>query len=58
MVTTNDYLARRDAAWVGRVLRFLGLTVGVIQAEMNARQKRDAYRPIEEVSRHFFDESL
>ena len=45
MVTTNDYLARRDAAWVGRVLRFLGLTVGVVQAEMSSAQKREAYRP-------------
>lgn len=44
VVTTNDYLARRDAAWVGRVLRFLGLTVGVVQAEMSSAQKREAYR--------------
>eukprot|EP00438_Fugacium_kawagutii_P033544 Skav210143 [mRNA] locus=scaffold268:76254:83933:+ [translate_table: standard] len=44
VVTTNDYLARRDAAWVGRVLRFLGLTVGVIQSDMTPSQKRAAYR--------------
>lgn len=44
VVTTNDYLARRDAAWVGRVLRFLGLTVGVIQSDMTPSQKREAYR--------------
>ncbi|CAK9029397.1 unnamed protein product [Durusdinium trenchii] len=44
VVTTNDYLARRDAAWVGQVLRFLGLTVGVIQADMSSAQKREAYR--------------
>ena len=44
VVTTNDYLARRDAAWVGRVLRFLGLTVGVIQSDMTSAEKREAYR--------------
>ena len=31
MVTVNDYLARRDAEWVGQPLRFLGMTVGVVQ---------------------------
>lgn len=43
VVTTNDYLARRDAAWVGRPLRLLGLSVGVIQAEMEPEEKRAAY---------------
>jgi preprotein translocase subunit SecA len=31
VVTVNDYLARRDAEWVGQPLRFLGMTVGVVQ---------------------------
>ena len=35
VVTVNDYLARRDAEWMGRVYRFLGLTVGVIQHDLN-----------------------
>ncbi|CAJ1394607.1 unnamed protein product [Effrenium voratum] len=43
VVTTNDYLARRDAAWAGRPLRFLGLTVGVVQSEMSSAEKREAY---------------
>ena len=36
MVTPNDYLARRDAENVGQVLRFLGLTVGLVQSTMEA----------------------
>ena len=36
LVTVNDYLARRDAEWMGRVYRFLGLEVGVVQAMMDA----------------------
>ena len=35
VVTVNDYLARRDSEWMGRVYRFLGLTVGVIQHDLN-----------------------
>src|SRR5919197_5844219 len=35
VVTVNDYLARRDAEWMGRIYRFLGMTVGVIQHELN-----------------------
>src|SRR5262245_53242143 len=34
IVTVNDYLARRDSEWMGRIYRFLGLTVGVIQHEL------------------------
>ena len=37
VVTVNDYLARRDSEWMGRVYRFLGLTVGVIQHDLNDR---------------------
>ncbi len=43
LVTVNDYLARRDAEWMGGVLRFLGLTVGYIVTEMTPAQRRDAY---------------
>ncbi|HWC81301.1 MAG TPA: preprotein translocase subunit SecA, partial [Pseudonocardiaceae bacterium] len=43
LVTTNDYLAKRDAEWMGRVHRFLGLEVGVILNEMTPDQRREAY---------------
>ncbi|MFL6113620.1 MAG: preprotein translocase subunit SecA, partial [Catenulispora sp.] len=42
-VTTNDYLAERDAAWMGRVHRFLGLKVGVILASMTPAERREQY---------------
>src|ERR1700742_714126 len=43
IVTTNDYLARRDAEWMGRIHRFLGLNVGVILNDMTPAQRREAY---------------
>jgi preprotein translocase subunit SecA len=43
MVTTNDYLASRDAAWMGGIHRFLGLTVGVVMAGMTPEERRPAY---------------
>ena len=43
VVTVNDYLARRDSEWMGRVYRFLGLTVGVIQHDLNDQQRQVAY---------------
>lgn len=43
VVTVNDYLARRDAEWMGRVFRFLGLTVGVIASGQSPAEKREAY---------------
>ncbi|HEX4224122.1 MAG TPA: preprotein translocase subunit SecA, partial [Pseudonocardiaceae bacterium] len=43
VVTTNDYLAKRDAEWMGRVHRFLGLKVGVILNDMTPAQRREAY---------------
>lgn len=43
VVTVNDYLAKRDAEWMGRVHRFLGLEVGVILSEMRPEQRRKAY---------------
>jgi len=44
VVTVNDYLAKRDSEWMGQVYRFLGLTVGVIQHELDDRQRQEAYR--------------
>ena len=43
LVTVNDYLAKRDAEWMGKIYRFLGLTVGVNVHELTDDQKRDAY---------------
>ena len=43
VVTVNDYLARRDAEWMGRIYRFLGMTVGVIQHDLRDHQRREAY---------------
>ncbi|OBJ00103.1 preprotein translocase subunit SecA [Mycobacterium alsense] len=43
IVTVNDYLAKRDSEWMGRVHRFLGLQVGVILAQMTPDERRVAY---------------
>ena len=43
VVTVNDYLARRDADWMGQIYRFLGMTVGVVIAGMSQEEKRAAY---------------
>ena len=43
IVTVNDYLARRDAEWMGQVHRFLGLTVGLIQSGMNPEERKKNY---------------
>jgi preprotein translocase subunit SecA len=43
VVTVNDYLARRDADWMGQIYRFLGMTVGVIVPNLADYQRRDAY---------------
>jgi preprotein translocase subunit SecA len=43
VVTTNDYLARRDSEWMGKIHRFLGMTVGVIQHELNDAERQQAY---------------
>jgi preprotein translocase subunit SecA len=44
IVTVNDYLAERDAAWMGRLFSFLGLSVGVVLSEMDYDAKRLAYK--------------
>lgn len=43
VVTVNEYLAKRDAEWMGKIYRFLGLTVGVIQHDMSNEQRKEAY---------------
>jgi preprotein translocase subunit SecA len=43
VVTVNDYLARRDAAWMGKIYNFLGLTVGVVVSGQDSESKRAAY---------------
>ena len=43
VVTVNDYLARRDADWMGQVYRFLGLSVGVVQHDLDDEERRNAY---------------
>jgi preprotein translocase subunit SecA len=44
VVTVNDYLARRDSEWMGQLYRFLGLSVGVIQHDMDDRARQEAYK--------------
>jgi len=44
VVTVNDYLAKRDSEWMGRIFRFLGLSVGVIQHHMGDQERQGAYR--------------
>src|SRR5262249_26206413 len=43
VVTVNDYLARRDSEWMGKIYRFLGMTVGVIQHDLNDADRQIAY---------------
>jgi preprotein translocase subunit SecA len=43
VITVNDYLAARDAEWMGQVYKFLGMTVGVIIPNLTDQQRRDAY---------------
>ena len=43
LVTVNDYLAKRDSEWMGKVFEFLGLTVGCIQSDMDTSQRRKMY---------------
>jgi preprotein translocase subunit SecA len=44
VVTVNDYLAKRDSDWMGRLYRFLGLSVGVIQHHLGDQERQEAYR--------------
>lgn len=43
VVTVNDYLARRDAAWMGKVYSFLGMTTGVIVSQMEHEERKESY---------------
>ena len=43
VVTVNDYLAKRDSEWMGKLYRFLGLSVGVIVHDLDDEQRREAY---------------
>ena len=43
VVTVNEYLAKRDSEWMGKVHRYLGLTVGLVIPGMNGQQRREAY---------------
>ncbi len=43
LITVNDYLASRDAKWMGRIYEFLGLTIGIIQHDMGDAERRAAY---------------
>jgi preprotein translocase subunit SecA len=44
VVTVNDYLAKRDSEWMGRIYRFLGLEVGIIQSQMDNAKRVEAYK--------------
>jgi preprotein translocase subunit SecA len=44
VVTVNDYLARRDAEWMGKIYKFLGLTVGVVQNDLDDFERQEAYK--------------
>jgi preprotein translocase subunit SecA len=44
IVTVNDYLAKRDTEWMGKIYRFLGLTVGCIQHDLDDSERQEAYR--------------
>ncbi len=43
VVTVNDYLARRDSEWMGRIYKFLGLSVGIIVHDLSDRQRKESY---------------
>lgn len=43
LVTVNDYLAQRDAEWMGEIYKFLGLSVGIILNQMDSKQRKEAY---------------
>lgn len=44
VITVNDYLARRDSEWMGKIYKFLGMTVGVIQNDMDDFERQEAYK--------------
>src|ERR1700691_4537083 len=44
IITVNDYLAKRDSEWMGRIHRFLGLTVGIIVHDLDDQERQENYR--------------
>jgi preprotein translocase subunit SecA len=56
VITVNDYLAKRDAVWMGRVFHFLGLSIGCIQHESGYRYDESYKAPVEEVKAENADE--
>jgi len=44
VITVNDYLARRDSEWMGKLYNFLGMSVGVVVSHQDSQEKREAYR--------------
>ncbi|HEU0178831.1 MAG TPA: preprotein translocase subunit SecA [Blastocatellia bacterium] len=44
VITVNDYLAKRDSEWMGKIYKFLGMTVGVIQNDLDDFERQEAYR--------------
>ncbi len=44
VVTVNDYLAKRDAEWMGKIYKFLGMSVGIIVHELDDRERQESYR--------------
>ncbi|MCG3162866.1 MAG: Protein translocase subunit SecA [Acidobacteria bacterium] len=44
VITVNDYLARRDSEWMGKIYKFLGMTVGVIQNDLDDFERQEAYK--------------
>ncbi len=56
VITVNDYLAKRDAVWMGRVFHFLGLSIGCIQHESGYRYDETYKAPVEEVKAETADE--
>ena len=44
VVTVNDYLAKRDAEWMGQIYNFLGMSVGTVTSDLDENDKRDAYQ--------------
>ena len=44
LITVNDYLAKRDSDWMGAIYKFLGMSVGVVQHDMDDKERQEAYR--------------
>ena len=44
VITVNDYLAKRDAEWMGQIYNFLGMSVGIVTSDLDENDKRDAYQ--------------